>query len=188
MQHYAGVAIALPCTQTSLSLSVSVCVSVPVSVSVCLFWCQCRYDSMRLSDDNQGDDGFTRLVSGIFFIVGINVQVCVLCHFVLESRSQSSLPSSSSATSSRDHYISAGGNNCSGSGSGSGSSSGGGGNSDNRIEQAPDLPDKWTNIEINGGGSIAAGRRLPDLALGFLPKMGSSTQKFVKIQSMEVER
>ena len=51
---------------------------------------------------------------------------------------------------------------------------------------AAELPEKWSDIEINGGRG--GGRRLPQLALGFMPKIGSNNHKFVKIQAMEVER
>lgn len=142
---------------------------------------------MRLSDDNQGDDGLTRLASGIFFIVGINIQVCVLIHFVLEDQIHSSPPSSSSG---RDRFKSgdegsdnkSSVNNKTRNIDSSSSESGGG-----RVEKAIDLPHKWTDIEISGGGG---GGRLPKLALGFLPKMGSGlgTHKFVNIQSMDGER
>jgi len=142
-----------------------------------------RYDSMRLNDDNQGDDGLTRLLSGVFFVVGLNVQVCVLCHFVLEARRAPANDYFSTRRRRDSRTLDA-------------SSSGGGGQGEGRGEgQGEDpmnvndkLPDKWSDIEINGGDEGAGGSRLPKLSLGFLPKVGSNSHKFVNIQSMEVER
>ena len=122
---------------------------------------------MELNDDNQGDDGLTRLVSGIFFIVGINVQVCVLCHFILEKYNRSS----------RDTYRD------SRSGSISSMSSSEHTNVTSMGSEA-DLPSKWSNIEISGQESR---NRLPKLSLGFLPKINSNNHKFVNIQSMDVD-
>jgi hypothetical protein len=133
---------------------------------------------MQLNDDNQGDDGFTRLVSGVFFVVGLNIQVCVLCHFVLESRS--------STTSGQDYYSTR---------RKSGSANGNSRGVDQRTINTESLPNKWSNIKIDGGsatGSTSGGSkgesRLPKLSLGFLPKIGSNNHKFVNIQPMDVER
>lgn len=130
----------------------------------------CRYDSMQLNDDTQGDDGLTRLVSGVFFVAGINVQVCVLCHFVLESRQ-------SSAT--RDTFNSSGSRVCGASGGGSSP----------LLESTMELPDKWVDIEISGAeGSRGIASRLPKLSLGgFLPKAssGGGSHKCVPVQAVE---
>lgn len=125
-----------------------------------------RYDNMELNDDNQGDDGLTRLVSGIFFIVGINIQLCVLCHYYLENFTHFASSSNRERTSS---------GSCTSDSSSSKSS-------------ADELPEKWSSIEIGDGKRSKGGHRAPKLSLGFLPNMGSKNQKFVNIQSMEVDR
>ena len=45
----------------------------------------CRYDNLELDDSQQADDSPTRLVSGVFFLIGLQLQFLVIFHMMIKS-------------------------------------------------------------------------------------------------------